>query len=234
MNSVCPTGNLSPSPNPHWFFPRKSLFLKKCDFRMSSAVQTKKMTLEEYFELEYRSKTRHEYLDGIIQPVAYTSPNHGRIVRNLTRLLDTCLLDTDSEMWINDRMIYVPDCNRIYYPDGLVVTGKAEYFDYKKRMQATLNPSVIIEVLSDSTEDYDRFDKWRYYKKIPSLQQCLLIGQKYYYVDSYRRSETPNIWLNETLDQEEQTVLIEGCAISLKELYRGVVFEQAEAKEENQ
>lgn len=100
-------------------------------------MQEKQYTLEEYFELEYQSEVRHEFFDGKIVPVTYTSKNHGRIVNNISRLLSNCLLETRFEVYSGDRMLHVPDCNQVYYPDVVILPEEVDTHDYRGKWKPT-------------------------------------------------------------------------------------------------
>ena len=150
------------------------------------------MTLEEYFEMELVSETRHEYNGGYIQAMAYTSINHARILWNLNGWLFNCLKNKSCEGFGSDRMLFIPNCegkDRIFYPDMTIVCGEKELYQYKEKMVALLNPSVLIEVSSDTTMEDDFVNKWRCYKKLPSLKQYIIISQKEKYIIVLNRTE---------------------------------------------
>jgi len=189
---------------------------------MSTQVQTKRFTLEEYFEYELKAERRHEFIDGKIEPVTYTSKNHGRIVSNLHGLLFPLLGDRGLEIYAGDRMLHIPPCNRIYYPDLIILPIDTDTFQYKGKMEADLYPTALVEVLSDSTEDDDRTDKWRCYKMIDSLRQYVLISQKYPYIETFHRREKQREWLYTFYDDLEQEVEIAGCPVRLEDVYRRV------------
>lgn len=119
-------------------------------------------------------------------------------------------------------MLHIPECNRFYYADVIVVCGPSEFYNFKKKMKATLNPSVIIEILSDSTEEYDRHTKWHCYQKIKSLKQYLLISQSELYLESFQRISDLNEWLFTSADQAEQIIKIGNCEISLSAIYANI------------
>jgi Uma2 family endonuclease len=191
--------------------------------------QKRRYTLEEYFEMEYKSETRHEYYDGDIVEMAYTSEPHGIIVHNLDRLLGNCLVDNDDCIVIpNDRMVYVPVCNKVFYPDLLIVCGERQYYAYSINMRATLNPSVLIEVLSDSNEDNDiEGEKAKCYRRIPSLKQYVLVHQKEKFIE-IREKEENGRWYSDyyylEAGEEDLELTIGDCKISFNAIYRKVVF----------
>ena len=183
------------------------------------------MALEEYFEMELVSETRHEYNGGYIQAMAYTSINHARILWNLNRELGNCLRGKACEGFGSDRMLFIPNCEgkaRIFYPDMTIVCGEKELYQYKEKMVALLNPSVLIEVSSDTTMEDDFVNKWRCYKKLPSLKQYIIISQKEKYIIVLNRTENAEEWLHTTLDTDESTLKILDCEIKVKDIYENV------------
>ena len=182
-------------------------------------LEAQHLTLAEYFEFESKSATRHEYQNGIVVEMAYASDNHELIVANLMRELGICLKDSDCLVYPSNRMLYVPPCNKTYYPDVSVYCGQRETYQYSQNMTALLNPSVLIEVLSPSTERDDKDKKWRCYKRIPSLKQYILIAQDEIFVRILSRTEDENKWLQTEFDLEEESVSIGDCTISLKDIF---------------
>jgi len=193
---------------------------------MSVQAQTR-YTLEEYFELEQQASIKHEFINGKIRPMTYTSRPHGKIVHNIDRLLGNHFFDSDMNVYPGDRMLYVPDCNKVYYPDLMVIPENAEPFDYKGKMQAELYPTALIEILSDSTEEDDRDEKWHCYRKIAGLQQYVLVAQKRMEVEIYTH-QTGNRWQYAAFEQEEDQVDIAGCKMKLKHIYHKVTFPASE------
>ena len=189
----------------------------------STSEVVKKISLEQYFDLEMNAETRNEYVNGQIQAMAYTTEAHGIIVHNLDRVLGNCLMDKECIIIPNDRMLYTEKCGQVFYPDLMIVCEKPLYRLHKKSMKATLNPSVLIEVLSDSTYDYDRIDKWACYKQIPSLKQYILVSQKSKGVEIRNRTENDN-WQHEILGSETEKIQIGDCEISFKDIYHKVTI----------
>ncbi|MBP6826801.1 MAG: Uma2 family endonuclease [Saprospiraceae bacterium] len=183
-------------------------------------------TFEEYMEMEYTSETRHEFINGEIIPMPYTSPEHGTIVLNLGSLLHGCFLKKNAQVWLNDRMVYVAGigCDHAFYPDAVIVDGEPEYLDYRGKMKATKNPSVLVEVLSDSTEDIDRHEKWQCYQTLPSLKKYILISQKRMAVEVFERINGSGKWTYMTLREPESAVKMLACKIKLNDLYAKIIF----------
>lgn len=191
---------------------------------MTAIAQTK-FTLEEYFDLEYTSETRHEFIDGKIRPMAYTSIAHGRIVQNLSRLLGNCLYQSDFEPFSGDRMTYIPHCERVYYPDLVILPIERETFYYKGKMEAEKFPTTVIEVLSKSTSDDDFGDKWDCYQTLETLQEYILIDQYKTKIHTYQRIENSNKWVYQLFDEIEKGLTIKGCDLKIKDIYARVNFE---------
>ena len=187
-----------------------------------------KISLEDFFKTEYESDIRHEYRNGTVLPMAYASERHELIVANLIRLIGNCILESDCLVYGSNLMLYIPFCNRTFYPDVTLACGKRTFHQYSENMRALLNPTALIEVSSDSTVDKDRIDKWRCYKKISSLQQYLLISQEDKYIQILNRNAGENSWLETEADNDDDAVTIGNCKILVKDIYRNIIFEQGE------
>ncbi len=182
----------------------------------------KSVSLEDYFEFEYKAERHHELIDGKIVAMAYTSPEHGQIASNLSLVIGLCLREKDCSVYIGDRMLLVPDCKGVFYPDLLLVCGKHEFYQAGRNMKATLNPTVVIEILSDSTEYLDKTTKTRCYKKIPSLQQIVFVSQKEKHVRILEREGER--WIDTEFYEEGDDLKIGDCTVPLAEVYRKVAF----------
>ena len=187
-------------------------------YEQPEEIEPRKYSIEEYFELEANSETRHEYYNGLIVECAYTSENHGRIVSNLVFLLQNCLRATECDVFASDRMVYAESCNKFFYPDLTIVCDEREYYQYKKNMKATTNPSILIEVLSFSTENFDKGEKLRCYRKIKSLKQYVIADQDFKSIQIYERDEKGR-WASKLYEEEEDVLKIGDCEISLNDIY---------------
>lgn len=178
-------------------------------------------TLEEYFDFEYKAKGKHEFWDGKIHAMAYTSPAHGDILSNLSDVLAVCLKNKGCKKYTSDRMILVQGCNKVFYPDLVIICEEQQFHQHKTKMKATLNPAVIIEILSDSTEQKDRIEKWECYRTIPSLQQYLLVQQNTQSIHSYRRKNERE-WDYSYADKPDESIPVLDCIIRVSAVYEGV------------
>jgi Uma2 family endonuclease len=190
-----------------------------------STPEPKRMTLEEYWEFEYKSEERHEYHDGILVEMTYTSEPHGQICSNLTGLIFNCIKDKDCSVYAESRMVYIPECNKNFFPDVVVVCGEHELKAVTKNMRVTMNPSVVIEVLSDSTEDYDKTKKASCYKKIKSLKQIVFVRQDEKNVRTLNRTDNDRVWIEIEAYEEDEIIEIGDCSIKVKDIYHRVSIE---------
>lgn len=197
-----------------------------------TAIAQKHYTLEEYAEFEYSAPTRHYFYKGTIAPMAYASDNHELIVANIIGELHNLKKGTPYRVYPSNRMLYVPTCQLSYYPDAMVLKGEPQFYQYTNNMQGTLNPYAIFEVLSNSTEDKDRIDKWKCYRKIPSLQQYFMISQAQPYIDIYHRIGDSEAWKNTYADNFEQTIQVGAFDIRVADIYLLVQFPEEKSAAE--
>ena len=140
-----------------------------------SAKPQPTLSAEEYLAFERQSEIKHELVDGEIVAMSGAGRAHGRISWNLTLALGTQLEDRGCEGFAGDMRVHVPVTDRYTYPDLVVACGEAQFEDAE--LDTLLNPVLIAEILSPSTEDKDRGTKLFQYRSIPSLQAILLVAQ---------------------------------------------------------
>jgi Uma2 family endonuclease len=180
------------------------------------------VSLEDYLEQEFHAKTRHEYVHEEIIPMPYTSRKHGRIATNLFGTLYVCSANKNHYVYAADRMLSVPvfdGTHNLYYPDLMVVEGEEQCRQLSENMEATVNPVLLVEILSASNADNDLVDKMTHYKTIPSLKQYLIVWQNEIRAELYTRTDDPNQWLNTIFTQNEEICQLLGCQISLAQMY---------------
>jgi Uma2 family endonuclease len=183
-------------------------------------------SLEEYLELEVASVDRHEYIDGQIILMPGGLPNHNRLSSNLNTLLNLQLSDLPYDVFVVDQRLWIPK-RRIYtYPDVMVAANPLVLQEGRK--DSIMNPLAIAEVLSKSTQDYDRGEKFAAYRTIPTLQEYLLIDQSQVCVEHYIKTETRE-WRYLVHEEETETFSFASvpCEISLTRLYNKVDFAAA-------
>jgi|HubBroStandDraft_4_1064222.scaffolds.fasta_scaffold610279_1 Uma2 family endonuclease len=186
--------------------------------------------IETYFELEDSAEFKSEFHDGVIVAMAGASPAHIRITTNLTRLIGNQLDGKQCEPFDSDMRVSVEECNVVYYPD-LTVTCEAPRFANTRRA-TLLNPTLIIEVLSPSTERADRGIKFDCCRTIESLNAYVLVYQDEPRIDLYTR-QPDGAWRYETAKGSEATLWLEavGCELRLADVYARVEFKASAAPE---
>lgn len=191
------------------------------------------ITAEAYLEQERAAQTRSEYYDGVLVAMSGASPEHERIVVNLLRHLGNQLDGKACEPFSADMRVRVPACNRYTYPDVSVACGGAQ-FEALAGMRSLLNPRLIVEVLSDSTERTDRGDKFLCYQTLGTLQSYVLIAQDRPQVEIYTRKPDGK-WEYDRVDSLERSLALPaiGCDLKLADVYARVEFTPAR-KEENE
>ena len=192
-----------------------------------AVIEKRRYTPEEYLALEDAAETRSEYRNGEIIPMTGGTTNHNRISLNLAGSINLAFAQADYEVFMADVKLWIPDEQVYTYPDVMVVAGAVDY--HNRRNDIILNPRVIIEVLSKSTEDYDRLGKFALYRTIPSFQEYVLVNQTRIHVEHYTKQAAKR-WLLEDLDIEDAQVRFASMpfAISLEELYSRVQFTEVE------
>jgi Uma2 family endonuclease len=190
------------------------------------SVQIKpRHTLEEYFELELASEERYEYYDGEVFCMSGVSHNHAQIESNLITVLNNKLRERDCRVFPANMRIKVPAAPPYRYPDLAVVCEKPNY-EKIGGIDALTNPVLLVEVLSPSTEAYDRGDKFTYYKSIPSFREYLLVAQHRPHVTHYVRQEGGK-WDYEEVNELSSSLHLptSGCTLALGEVYLDVDFD---------
>jgi len=189
---------------------------------IANLQDSQKMTAEEYLKWEATQEMRHEYVDGDIVAMTGGSIPHNDIALNLYTSLRPHLRQRGCRVNVSDVKVQANQNSRYFYPD-LVITCDPE--DLKSR-QFIQNPKVIVEVLSPSTANYDRIEKFKYYRQIPSLQEYVLIDSESMSVEVYQRGEGKMWRYYEYTNGDAialQSIEFE-CPIEL--LYEGISFDQ--------
>jgi Uma2 family endonuclease len=197
---------------------------------MITQTATRTYTPEEYLALEEQSETRNEYHDGEIVPMTGGTVNHNCIIVNLVAFLKFAFRGQNKSLFTSDVRLWIPESNRYTYPDVQIICGEVGY--YENRKDTIINPTVIIEVLSQSTEVYDKGDKFKFYRSIPSFQEYIMINQYQYEVEQYVKTENDK-WLVSYLESEEAVLSLNSVEfdIPLLDLYEGVKLESIKTKE---
>lgn len=191
---------------------------------MMSAQPKLRYTLEDYFELERTSEARYEYWDGEVFDMSGVSHQHALVEVNLTFSLTSLLREKPCRVFPANMRIKVPIMPPYRYGDVSVACGKPEYQEIGG-VDALTNPILIIEVLSPSTEAYDRGDKFTYYKSIPSLKEYLLVAQHRPHITQYVKQDDGS-WSYCEVNELETVLRLPSidCELALTEVYRDVEF----------
>jgi Uma2 family endonuclease len=182
-------------------------------------------TAEEYLDREERSPTKNELIDGQIYAMAGSSPEHDAIVSNVNAALHALTRGRGCRPYTSDMRIHIPATGRFTYSDGLVVCGRPEFYDPRTRgsTKTLLNPTLVVEVMSPTTEEYDRGDKLANYKTIPSLQEVILIAQEERFVERHQRAGSGHWIRTEVRNGSVELAVLGGKALDLDDVYEDVV-----------
>ncbi len=182
-------------------------------------------TPEEYLALEEEAEYRSEYYQGEIFAMSGGSANHNRIIKNLVIALESAFEGKPCEAFITDMRLLVKKNGLYTYPDVMAVCGGLEFAE--GRDDTLTNPAVIVEVLSKSTEGYDRGAKFELYRALDSLQDYVLIDQHKIHVENFHKLEDGR-WILQEFNRIEDTLTIESIdfEIPLQQIYQRVAWEE--------
>lgn len=182
-----------------------------------------KYSIEKYLELEENSQFRNEYLNGEIKSMTGGTPNHNDITGNFYTFLKLALRGKNYKVFMSDLRLWIPQYNVYTYPDLLVTNGKPIL--QNNRNDTVINPLLIVEVLSKSTKNYDRGDKFDYYRSIPEFAEYILVDQYRYDVKQFAKADDGRWWLNEYQNQSDSFSLVTlNCEIKLRDIYEEIDF----------
>lgn len=189
-----------------------------------AANPRRKYTLEEYFDLELSTNERFEYFDGEVFSMSGVSEQHAQLEINFIASLSGELRGRPCRVFPANMRIKVPSLPPYRYGDVSVVCGQP-VFEKIGGVDVLTNPTLIIEVLSDSTEAYDRGDKFTHYKSIASLREYVMAAQHRPHITQYVKQEDGSWSYNEVneLSASIQLASID-CVLELSEIYRDVTF----------
>jgi Uma2 family endonuclease len=188
---------------------------------MMSTVPKPHLTPQDYLAWERQQETRHEYFDGEVCAMTGASREHNLVCGNTFAALHAQLRGRACEVYNNDMRVKVSETGMYTYPDVVVVCAEPQFEDAE--VDTLVNPSLIIEVRSDSTEQYDRGAKFPHYRTLPSLQHYLLVAQTECRVEHYLR-EADHRWLLTEYRGLDETIELAGldCRLLLRDLYERV------------
>lgn len=188
---------------------------------MVSQVEAKRYTIDEYLDLETASEDRSEYRDGEIVPMTGGTPEHNRISGNLFITLSLGLKRQPFEVFHVDQRLWIPSANLYTYPDVMVLPKPLEL--QTGRNDTVVNPCFIAEVLSKSTQNYDRGEKFVAYRTIPTFQEYLLIDQSRIHVEHHIKTSAHQ-WLFSEYNDPTVTLALNilEMQIQIADLYENV------------
>lgn len=189
------------------------------------AFQPKQVySLEEYLELEKKSEEKLEFWDGNVWSMSGATAAHDRIITNLIIDIGSKIRISGCDVYSSDMRVKVPSYFPYRYPDLTALCGEPE-FEQLGGIDMLMNPQLIIEVLSDSTEAFDRGDKFSYYKSIESFSEYLLVAQHRPHVSQFIK-HGDGFWINYEFNDLNESVELKSvsCSVPLALIYRDVSF----------
>jgi len=187
---------------------------------VNQAAAAPMVRFEDYFEAEVacaEDAPKHEWFDGVVYAMSRGTPEHGRLTASITIALGA--LPSPCRVYSSDTMLYVAAVELATYADASVVCGPLESITVRKNGrslgQAVTNAAVVVEVLSESTERYDRDGKFNAFKALPSLREYVLISQEERRIEVFRRADG---WAGEARGTGE-TIAVHGANIDVDRVY---------------
>ena len=189
---------------------------------MASAAAETYITPEAYLASERKAKYKSEYIHGEIFAMSGASRAHNIITVDITTELNIQLRPRGCEIYSGDMRVRTRSTGSYFYPDVVVVCDKPRFED--NVFDTLLNPILIVEVLSPSTEVYDRGEKFRHYQELTSLQDYVLVAQDRIEVVHYRLMET--LWVQKAFHSPDDVLLLNAieCKLPLQDIYTRVAF----------
>jgi Uma2 family endonuclease len=189
------------------------------------------ITPEEYLALERKAEFKSEYFNGEIFAMGGASPRHVLITANIVTTLNLQLRGKPCGVFSSDLRVKIPATGLFTYPDVVVLCDKPQYDD--KQKDTLLNPTVIVEVLSKSTKDYDRGEKFKHYRSLQSLSDYVVITEYNIHLEHFAR-QTDGGWLLKETNNIEDSIKLDsiGCQMQLADIYANYDFAGQENIEE--
>lgn len=182
-------------------------------------------TPEQYLALERKAEYKSEYINGYIYAMSGASREHNLIATNLVRELGIQLKGKPYEVYTSNMRVKVSPTGMYTYPDVSITSSKPRFED--TQLDILVNPTVIIKVLSPSTEAYDRGDKFAHYRKLESLREYVLVAQDKLRVEHFlRQDNTADQWMLTEISDLAGTLHLPsiGCNVALRDVYDRIEF----------
>lgn len=186
-------------------------------------------TIEQYAEMEESAPYKSEFIAGRIYAMSGGTPSHSLIAGNIILELGNKLKSGPCKVYTSDLRVGIMPLDIETYPDVTIVCGEPHINPFDKN--SIINPSVIFEVLSPSTERYDRGEKWEHYQRLDSLQEYLLVSQHKPKIEHYVRQDN-GTWIFTSTEGLDAAVTILGASLSLAEVYDKITFPETETPRE--
>jgi len=190
---------------------------------VAKKISEQQYTFKEYLELEEKADYKSEYWDGTIVAMAGGTPNHNKISNSIGTAIDIELdkKNKNCTVYSSDQKVFIPDFNRGVYPDCMALCGEEEMHEASNAV--IINPSLIIEVLSKSTKEFDSNEKFEGYRSIPSFKEYVLVWQTIPKVQSWYK-EHNGLWRISSVFGLDKSITLYSidCEIALKDIYKRV------------
>ncbi len=188
---------------------------------MVASAKQDYITPEEYLKLEQESDVKHEYIDGYAYAMAGANDAHVTVSGNLFALLRNHVRGSGCRVYISDMKARIEKSNRYYYPDVMVTCDERD----KENATEKKFPCLIVEVLSDSTEAFDRGDKFADYQQLETLQEYVLINVKRQRVECFRRN-SEGLWVLQSYTSQNKSFQLQSINFEgeMSAIYEDVIF----------
>lgn len=197
-------------------------------FYPMDSLARKFYTESEYLALEKSAEYKSEFYKGEIFAMAGASALHNRLVRNLTGLFWEKFRNRPCNVYATDLRVRIDKSGLYTYPDLVIVCGKEEYLD--TNLDTLTNPTILLEVLSDSTEKYDRGQKFSFYREIPSLEEYILVSSREIKIEKFKRVESGNWLFSESKIGEPFPIESIDAFLNLEDVYEKIDWSVVENK----
>jgi Uma2 family endonuclease len=208
-----------------------NLSVEELDCKRDKNMQTQQRfyTPEEYLAHEESAEFRSEYRWGEIVSMTGGSIEHNQIAGNVYAFLKSALRETDFKPYFGDLRLWIPSHQLYTYPDVFLIQGRPVF--QAQRRDTILNPCLIVEVLSKSTKDYDRTDKFRYYRSISEFREYVLIDQYERAIEHYTKVDDSS-WLFQAYESDVKTITFASVSLemAIDDIYEGVDFNLHESE----
>jgi Uma2 family endonuclease len=195
---------------------------RRLDYSLRMTAPSIALTYVEFAAGEEDSAFKHEFVKGQVFAMAGSSPEHAALTASITVLLGAQLRGKPCRPYSSDLRIRIVKADASTYPDLSVVCGALERS--QEDLSSVVNPTLIVEVLSDSTEAYDRGDKFSYYRLLPSLKTYVLVSQRKPLIERYERNEDGSWTMTAICAGDKVALPSIACALDVSEVYEGIAF----------